>query len=150
MSNGSILLVDDDREMVDSFSRWFQRKGYQTTPTYHAMQSLMAAATHRYDVAVIDVGMPDMDGLELLKELVQLDLFPVIVLSGLTDKWTMLKALELGAVSYLVKPASMVLIERIIQESMRPANKQLSRLDKAGSPVIALPALSGCRMNNPH
>ena len=150
MSNGSLLLVDDDREMVDSFSRWFQRKGYQTTPTYHAMQCLMAAATNRYDIAVIDIGMPDMDGLELLKELVQLDLFPVIVLSGLTDQWTMLKALELGAVSYLVKPASMDLMENIIQESMSPSNKQLSRLDKTGSPVVPLPALSGCRTNNPH
>ncbi|MFT5303188.1 MAG: DNA-binding response OmpR family regulator, partial [Mariniblastus sp.] len=82
MSNGSILLLDDDRELVDSFARWFERKGYEATRSYHPKQSLITAAEHNYDVAVIDTGVADMNGLVLLGELVELKMFPVIVLSG--------------------------------------------------------------------
>ena len=114
-SNGSILLVDDDQDMVDSFSRWFRRSGYEATPTYHAMHGLMAAAKNRYDVAVVDIGMPDMSGLELLAELIELQLFPVIVLSGHNEPELKSEAMRLGAAEYLLKPASMNELESAIR-----------------------------------
>ena len=118
MSNVSILFVDDDQEMVDSLARWFRRKGYQTTPTYHPMQCLVAAATHDYHVAVVDVGMPDMNGLELLVELVQLKLYPVVVLSGHNDAGFKAEAIRLGAANYLVKPVSMKDLEDAIKKAI--------------------------------
>lgn len=114
-SNGSILLVDDDRDMVDSFSRWFRRKGYATTPTYSAMHGLVAASNNRYDVAIVDIGMPDMSGLELLAELNELQLFPVIVLSGHNEPELRSGALRSGAAEYFLKPASMDQLESAIR-----------------------------------
>jgi len=118
MSNGSILLADDDQDMVDSLSRWFRRKGYQTTPTYHPMQSLIAVANNRYDVAVIDIGLPDTNGLELLEELVELDLFPVIVLTGRSNPESEIEAYKRGAYKYMIKPVSMDRIEDAVREAL--------------------------------
>jgi DNA-binding NtrC family response regulator len=118
MSNNSIasiLFVDDDREMVDSFSRWFRRNGYKATPTYHAMHGLMAAANDRYDVAVVDIGMPDMTGLELLAEFVELQFFPIIVLSGHKEPELKSEAKRLGAANYLLKPVWMDQLESAIR-----------------------------------
>jgi two-component system KDP operon response regulator KdpE len=117
-SNGSILLVDDDQEMVDSFSRWLRRKGYGTTPTYHGKHSLVEAANNHYDVAIVDIGLPDMTGLDLLAELVQLQLFPVIVLSGKSEPELKSEALRLGAAEYLLKPVSMDRLETEIRKTI--------------------------------
>ncbi len=119
MSNGAILLVDDDREMVDSISNWFRRVGYETTPTYHAFHCLMAAAENQYDVAIVDVGMPDMNGFEVLRELVALQLFPVIVLSGHNGSEFKSRAFQLGALEYLVKPVSLPEVEAVVRKAIQ-------------------------------
>lgn len=118
MNHRSILLVDDDREMVDSFSRWLNRRGYRTTPTYHPLQSLMAASKKRFDAAVIDIGLPDMNGIELLDELVALKLFPVIVLSGIPDPHVQSQAIHHGAFRCMIKPTPMEAIELTINEAV--------------------------------
>ncbi len=118
MSNGSKLLVDDDREMVDSFSRWSERKGYETKPNDHPMQSLMMATERKYDVAVIEIGLPDMNGLELLGEPVQLEMFLVIELSGEASSKFQAEALALGAFDYLVKPLKMEELEAVIAKAL--------------------------------
>jgi len=142
MAKSSILLVDDDRDMVDSFSRWFKRKGYRTTSTYHPMQCLIAAANQKFDVAVIDIGLPDMNGLELLGELIQLERFPVLVLSGISDPKIQSNAIELGADRFLVKPVSMELLERAIGDA-------ISQSHFSSLPVGVGPRHSGSQHGGP-
>ena len=119
MSRGSILFVDDDHEMVDSFSRWFRRKGYQTTQTYDVLQSRSAMAEYDFDVAVIDIGLPDSDGFDFLDELVRRAQFPVIVLSGLSNREIESTAIKHGAFRYLLKPAKLGEIEHAIEQAAR-------------------------------
>jgi DNA-binding response OmpR family regulator len=88
-------------QKVRGFGR---RNRYLTTPAYHAMQGLITAANHRYDIAVVDIGMPDMSGLELLAEFIQLQRFPVIVLSGYNNVELKSEAMRLGATKYFLKP----------------------------------------------
>jgi len=118
MSAGSILLVADNCEMLDSFSRLLEQYGYETDATYHPLQRLMLAAERNYDVAVVDVDIPATDGLGLLDELVRLELFPVIVLSEKTCPIYVSRALEIGAIDYLVKPTAFEGLESSIKFAM--------------------------------
>jgi two-component system KDP operon response regulator KdpE len=118
MSAGSILFVDEDRSLVESLAHWFEEKGYDTVSTFHPLQRLMLAAECKYDVVVIDIGLPEMDGLEVLDELVQRKEFPVIVLSADACPILVSRALEIGAFTFLVKPAALEDLESAIESAL--------------------------------
>ena len=117
MSAGSILFVDEDYELRESFSRWFEQKGYETDLTYHPLQRLMLAAERQYDVVVIDIGLESMNGIEVLGEFVQRQ-FPVVVFTESKCPIFVSRALEGGAVDYLVKPSTMEDLESAIASAI--------------------------------
>jgi DNA-binding response OmpR family regulator len=118
MSAGSILFVDEDRSLVESLAHWFEEKGYDTASTFHPLQRLMLAAEHECDVIVIDIDLPEMDGLEVLGELVQREMFSVIVHTANACPIFVSRALEIGAVNYLVKPAALEDLEDAIESAL--------------------------------
>ena len=81
--NRSLLIVDDDTDQLSTLARWFSRRGYNVVTADHPRQALVAASAGRFQVALVDASLPEIDGLELMKRLkrMQNDL-PVIILSG--------------------------------------------------------------------
>jgi DNA-binding NtrC family response regulator len=118
----SLLIVEDDQELLDTLTRWFIRRGYDVTPVRHPRHALSAAAVRSYHAAVLDMTLPEENGLELMSRLqARLADLQVVILSGVADPEREREAVERGAVEYLLKPCSLVRLEGVIQRAIENA-----------------------------
>lgn len=102
---GSILIVDDELIVRDSLSKWFGEEGYEVGTAENAREALALLARQDWDIALIDIKMPDMDGIELQGRVrgIKPDL-TVIIMTGYASVETAVAALKNGAYDYVVKP----------------------------------------------
>ena len=109
-----IALVDDDRNILTSVSMTLESEGFEVE-TYNDGQSALDAFSRRLpDMAVLDIKMPRMDGMELLQRLRQKTNMPVIFLTSKDDEIDEILGLRMGADDYVKKPFSQrLLVERI-------------------------------------
>src|SRR5262245_23821104 len=100
-----LLLVEDNKRLADFVSRGLRSAGFAVDVVHLADDALAALATVRYEVCILDLGLPDADGITVLKALRDSrDLTPVLILTardGLADR---IRGLNLGADDYLLKP----------------------------------------------
>jgi two-component system, OmpR family, response regulator ChvI len=110
----TIALVDDDRNILTSVSMTLEQEGFQVR-TYTDGESALQGLTSRpVDLAVLDIKMPRMDGMELLQRLRSRSAMPIIFLTSKDEEVDELMGLRLGADDYITKPFSQrLLIERI-------------------------------------
>lgn len=110
----TIALVDDDRNILTSVAMTLEAEGFEVE-TYHDGQQALDAFNRKLpDMAVLDIKMPRMDGMELLQKLRQSSELPVIFLTSKDDEVDELLGLRMGADDYIKKPFSQrLLIERI-------------------------------------
>ena len=99
-----ILIVEDDRSICNFVETMLQTGGYQVLTAGTCSQGMMVFSSHQPDLVVLDLGLPDMDGEELLRKIRQSSTVPVIVLSARTDERDKISALDLGANDYITKP----------------------------------------------
>ena len=118
MPEYSLLLVDDNEEILESFARWFTRRGFRVTSAHHPRLALAAVAYNEFDAAVINVALPEMNGLDLIDKLRGVCDLPIIVLSADNNSELLDAAIERGVYHLLVKPVSMRALEEVIRESM--------------------------------
>ena len=110
----AIALVDDDRNILTSVSLALEAEGYEVRSYTDGTQALAALASAPPDLAVLDIKMPRMDGMELLRRLRQKSDLPVIFLTSKDEEIDEVLGLRMGADDYVRKPFSQrLLIERI-------------------------------------
>lgn len=109
-----IALVDDDRNIVTSVSIALEAEGFEVSTYHDGEEGLAGILKNPPDLAVLDVKMPRMDGMELLTRLRETSDVPVIFLTSKDDEVDQVLGLRLGADDYITKPFSQrLLIERI-------------------------------------
>ncbi len=109
-----IALVDDDRNIVSSVSLALEAEGYRVNSYLDGLEALSGLKNMPADLAVIDIKMPRMDGMELLAKLREYSSMPVIFLTSKDDELDEMLGLRMGADDYIKKPFSQkLLIERI-------------------------------------
>jgi len=136
----SILVVDDETIVRESLGGWFRDDGYRVDTAESASEALKLAAERPYDVALIDIKMPRMDGLELQARLLEAmpDITPIIM-TAYASVETAVRALKAGAYDYIVKPFDpdelLHLIQRVEkQRALRAENARLKQsLDEAAA-----------------
>lgn len=101
-----VLLVDDDPVILDIMSTGLARAGYRVDTCAEADGALQRYQESTPDVAVLDVGLPDMPGTELARELLRSEYRPILILSNHNDLEIVKRAITSGVVGYLVKPLS--------------------------------------------
>jgi len=110
----TIALVDDDRNILTSVSIALESEGYEVRTYIDGDEALRGLTSRPVDLAVLDIKMPRMDGMELLQRLRQTSAVPVIFLTSKDDEIDELQGLRMGADDYIRKPFSQrLLIERI-------------------------------------
>ena len=102
-----VLIVDDEPQILRALRINLSVRGYQVTTAATGAAALRAAAETRPDVIVLDLGLPDIDGLEVLAGLRGWNDTPVIVLSARSDSAEKVAALDAGADDYVTKPFGM-------------------------------------------
>lgn len=101
---GTILVVDDEKNIVQLARLYLNREGFQVEAAYDGAQALEKAKAVRPDLVVLDIMMPEPDGLAVCRELRKTSNVPIIFLTARGDDVDRIVGLELGADDYLTKP----------------------------------------------
>lgn len=119
-SKKTILVVDDDKSILRTFTRILQKSGYEIDVAETGKEAIEKAENHNYDLALIDIRLPDMDGTDLLARLKrQLQQTVKIMITGFPSLETGVKALDEGADAYLVKPVKPQELLMLLEEKMK-------------------------------
>ncbi len=104
MSN--ILIVDDEPSIIDNITFALETEGFTTTSCSTANDALMALERSHFDLMILDIGLPDMNGFELAKQIRSSSQVPIIFLTARSSEIDRVVGLELGADDYVTKPFS--------------------------------------------
>lgn len=122
--NPTVLVVDDETQIRRLLRVCLEANGYRVLETATGQEALTAAALRRPDVVVLDLGLPDLDGLTVLKRLREWSRVPVVVLSVRDREEDKIAALDNGADDYVTKPFStgeLLARLRVAQRHAQPA-----------------------------
>ncbi len=118
---GIVLIVDDNEHNRDLLSRRLRRQGHLVTMAENGRQALELLQAQRFDLVLLDIMMPEMNGYEVLESLKRdagLRHIPVIMISAVDDLDSIVRCIELGAEDYLFKPFNPVLLKARIGASL--------------------------------
>ena len=99
-----ILLVDDDAELGSMLAEYMDREGFETSLAYNGEDGVKAALSGEHDVVVLDVMLPRLNGIEVLRQIRRTSAIPVIMLTAKGDHVDRIVGLEMGADDYMPKP----------------------------------------------
>jgi len=128
----TIALVDDDRNILTSVSMTLEAEGFQVRTYTDGESALQALSSRPADLAVLDIKMPRMDGMELLQRLRARSQMPVIFLTSKDEEVDQLMGLRLGADDYITKPFSQRLLLERIRALLR--RNETRRAEASGAP----------------
>jgi len=117
-----VLLIEDNSQCADFIIQGLQQSGFQVTHSPDGLDGLFKARTEPFDVAVIDIMLPKLDGLAVIEEIRRAKInFPIIVLSARDSVESKVKGLEIGGDDYLAKPFSFSELQARIYALLRRA-----------------------------
>lgn len=100
----SILAVDDDRQLTKFLDRFLTKQGFDISTAGSGVQMGMAMEHRDFDLMILDVGLPDLDGFDIARELRKSSSMPIIFLTARDEIYDKIIGLEIGADDYLTKP----------------------------------------------
>ncbi|MBM7571947.1 response regulator transcription factor [Aquibacillus albus] len=131
-----VLIVDDEESIVTLLKYNIEKSGFATEVAYTGMEALNKATEKSFDLIVLDLMLPELDGTEVCKQLRQRQIeTPILMLTAKDDEFDKVLGLELGADDYLTKPFSPKEVVARIKAILRRTVKRESELDK---PVIKI------------
>jgi len=136
-----ILVIDDELQIQRAIRTILTEKGFKVTTASRGEEGLTLAATHEPDLVILDLGLPDMDGVKVCTRLREWTEIPIIVLSVRDSERDKVAALDQGADDYLTKPFGIEELLARVRVALRHAAHQKgehSRVVKTGSLVIDL------------
>lgn len=120
----AILLIEDDPNITDFMEVVLDQQRYQLTVANTGMEALTAFQTTSIDLVLLDLGLPDIDGIDLLKILRKRMHLPIIIISARNNEAEKVKALDLGADDYVTKPFGTNELLARIRTALRHQNVQ--------------------------
>ena len=137
MTQTKIIVIDDDTAVTDLLSVLLKSHGFEVRATNNSTEGLGFIRDEKFDLVILDLMMPEMDGWEICKEVRSFSDVPIIVLSALNDPSMVASVLDAGADDYLTKPTpSRILVAHINRLTRRNGNSPVS----ATSNVLTRPA----------
>ncbi len=100
----SILIVDDDHQITEFLERFLSKHGYKAVSAGSATQMGLLMEHRTFDLIILDVGLPDIDGFQVLRELRQVSTIPIVLLTVRDEVYDKIIGLEIGADDYVSKP----------------------------------------------
>ncbi|MGR3173088.1 MAG: response regulator [Candidatus Scalindua sp.] len=114
-----ILVVDDEVKSCELLERFLERKGYDVTTSYRGMHALEKVKSKKPDIVVLDIKMPGMGGIEVLRRIREFDKdVCIIMVTAVNDKSVGMEALKIGADEYVTKPVNLNYLEKVIHNKL--------------------------------
>src|SRR3990172_3167345 len=125
---GTILVVDDEKNIVQLARLYLNNEGFRVEAAYDGAQALEKAKSIRPDLIILDIMMPELDGLSVCKELRKTSDVPIIILTARSDDVDRIVGLELGADDYVSKPFTprelVARVKAVLRRARREAPSQ--------------------------
>ena len=113
-----ILVIEDERNILNFITSVLESQDYQVIPAANAVEGLSQAASSSPDLILLDLGLPDLDGTEVIQKIRTWSAVPILVISARTQEQDKVLALDLGADDYITKPFGN---SELLQEFGRPS-----------------------------
>lgn len=123
ISKNTILLIEDEENIRTFISTTLKNQGYKITSASNGKDGMHLAASLCPDIVLLDLGLPDLDGMDMIKQLRAWSAVPIIVISARTNEHEKAKALDCGADDYITKPFGTVELLARIRTSLRHGNQ---------------------------
>lgn len=132
-----ILLVDDEQDFVEILSIRLEEAGENVTAAYNGQECLDKLGTQEFDVVILDIKMPGMDGIQTLRKIkIMFPLVEVILLTGHGTTETAVEGMKLGAYDYLLKPADFKELTSKLEGARKKKEEQEERIRKAEARLL--------------
>ena len=123
---GRVLIVDDEPILADILSEHLADRGYETEAAVRGEEAVSIVAQRSPDVVLLDITMPGIDGVTVLKRIQELDLaVPVIMVTGNGDEAIARETLRLGAFDYITKPVGFDRLDEVLSTAIAMRGQQL-------------------------
>jgi two-component system KDP operon response regulator KdpE len=131
-----LILIVDDEKSIRSFLRLsIEIQGYKCIDASDGANALMLAVSRNPDIMILDLGLPDMDGVEVIKKLRAVSQMPIIIISARGHEREKVEALDAGADDYLTKPFSVPELLARIRVILRHKSKTESTVNSLINPI---------------
>ena len=138
----SVLIIEDEKSICDFIAKTLQSHNYKVTTVNNGRDGLAMLTSSLPDIVLLDLGLPDMDGIDILKKTREWSSIPIIIISARTQEKEKVNALDLGADDYITKPFGTYELLARIRTAIRHSNKLIddpingSRPYSAGGLII--------------
>lgn len=120
VQRGKVLIVDDEIDIVNTLQAYLSEKGYKTLGCTSGKGAIEALKKYDFDILLIDLMMPEMNGIELLKSALEIDPHLIgIIITGKGTIESAVDAMKAGAFDYLLKPFEFALLSPILTRAMK-------------------------------
>lgn len=123
----AVVIIEDDQRIRELMARVLAEKGYEVEGAGTALDGLQRIVQTQPDVVVLDMGLPDLDGAELLKMIRAVTDVPVVVATARSEDRDVVRTLDAGADDYLVKPFSVEQLEARVRAVLRRSASESSK-----------------------
>jgi DNA-binding response OmpR family regulator len=134
-ASARILLVDDERSVQTLLTYPLRKDGYEVVSAHDGREALDAFARQRFDLIVLDLMLPKIDGIEVCRRLRARSQVPIIMLTAKGDELDKVLGLEIGADDYITKPFSVREFRSRVRAALRRSD--MSRTRAAAEPIVA-------------
>ncbi|EJQ53557.1 Uncharacterized protein BWINRASL_01182 [Bacillus mycoides] len=136
MSKYKVLVVDDESDMRQLVGMYLDNFGYEWGEAENGKEALRKLETDHYDFVVLDIMMPEMDGLSVCKEIRKTSDVPIIFLTAKGEEWNRVNGLRMGADDYIVKPFSPGELIARMEAVLRRYTKQEQQEEIQFGPIL--------------
>lgn len=130
MQNNRVLIVDDDENIVELIKLNLEKEGYHALCAYNGVQAVEMFSENEVDIVLLDVMMPEMDGLQTCREIRKTSNVPIIMITAKSDTFDKVLGLEMGADDYMVKPFETKELIARVKAVLRRSDKTEVKKDK--------------------
>jgi len=131
MNNPKILVVEDDSAVRNLITTALKSNNYAYITAHNGISALAAATTQQPDIVFLDLGLPDMDGVEIIKRIRSWSQMPIIVISARSEDDDKVCALDAGADDYLTKPFSVTELLARLRVAQRRVSSVAAKAEEA-------------------
>ncbi|MBN2134176.1 MAG: sigma-54-dependent Fis family transcriptional regulator [Acidobacteria bacterium] len=125
MKKLKILLIEDNKDLSESLREFIEKLGYEPTTALTGQSGLNLLLTNQFQLALLDLNLPDLTGLEILEKIQDKDIStPIIIMTGFHSVESAVKAMKLGAEDYLKKPLNALELKLIIEKILEKSNME--------------------------
>ena len=144
MNKHMILVVEDDLAIRNLVSTTLEIHGYDFFTAQNGEQAIMLASSHNPDAILLDLGLPDIDGVEIIKKIRTWSKTPIIVISARSDDSDKVEALDFGADDYITKPFSVDELLARLRVALRRGSNEIPESSTFINGDLKIEYSSGC------